>query len=578
MTPMRAPLVAALVVAACGPPAARRTQSAPPERSSAALPPSVPAAPFVVIRNVATRLLVDEGTAIDIDAVLKAQAPGAYVVTRTGPDSAARVNVEVPATAPVTLVDQPCRHVEGTVVGPTAGRPIYFYPWREPITIHATTVDEHGRFAACLPPDRYVAAIEDERLVSSPAVVDDGGTITFATYARAEADRAPGASERVRAGSAEELIAAVPRGVRVIGVGEPDHGGRSYLAARAALIMAAARADRLSAVVLEAGTSETFPLDQYVLGEDVDVRGPVAKIGFWIWDTEEFLAFLAQLRAYNLAHPARPIRVYGADVQSSTAAVEYLLAHRDAAGLAAADAELLAPLAADRGNGFAALPEETRARITAALDGVWVRHRASGDRVAQRAAFAALQLQHRLHGALAVELWRKQTREAGMAALTAEVAALEPDRTVIYLAHNMHVDGSPLGLVVPAGGVLRGQLGAGYFTIGVFAAGGVTRAWDADAAEGVLPRALPPLPPGTLEQAILAGADGAPAAWVRIDALPAALRAWLATPRRVREFGPVYPGEDGAVRYYAVREAFDAAVVVRTVEPTTPTPTGVRMK
>lgn len=122
------------------------------------------------------------------------------------------------------------------------------------------------------------------------------------------------------------------------------------------------------------------------------------------------------------------------------------------------------------------------------------------------------------------------------------------------------------------------RLGDGYWTIGVFAAGGVTRAWDAAVAEGVLPRTLPTLPPGTLEQAILAGADGATSVWVRLDALPARLRDWLATPRRVREFGAVYPGDDGLFRYYAVREAFDAAVVVRTVEPTTPTPTRVRMK
>lgn len=578
MSGVRAPQIAALLLVACAHPAARPGVPSPAAspQSPAASPP--PAAPFVVIRSVATRRLADEGTAVDIDAVLKAQAPGAYVVTRTSPDAVARVTVEVPAAGAVTLVDQPCRRVEGVVVGPTAGRPIYFYPWREPITIHATTVDEQGRFAACLPPDRYLVSLEDDAVVSSPTTVDPDATITLTTYPRAVADLAPAAVEPVPAGSAEELLAAIPHRVRAIGVGEPDHGGRTYLDVRASLIMAAARADRLSAVVLEANAAETFPLDQYVLGEDVDVRGAVANLAMWMWDTEEFLAFLAKLRAYNLAHPARPIRVYGADVQSSAAAVEYLLSHRDAAGLDTAAAELIGPLATDRGNGFAAVPEETRASITAALDGVWARHRASRDRVAQRAAFAALALQHRLRGALAVELWRKQTREAGMAALTAELAGLEPGRMVMYLAHNLHVDGARAELVVPAGGLLRERLGAGYYAIGVFAAGGVTRAWDTAVAEGVLPRTLPAQPAGTLEHAILAGADGAPAVWVRLDALPAGLRAWLTIPRRVREFGPVYPGDEWSFRYYAVREAFDAAVVVRTVEPSTPTPTGVRMK
>ncbi len=576
MTITRTTLLLSLVMVGCGHPA-RRAPSAPPP---APVPASTPAPPFVVIRSAATGRVVDEGPTVDVSAAMAKQPAGAYLVTRTSASATARATVELPAPAGVVLDDTPCRKIEGVVDGPTDGRPVYLFPWRAPMTIHAVPVDGQGRFAACLPPDRYLVSIDAEHVISTPGTVDAGdaiGTVTVTTHARAVADAPLTAAYRIPAGTAATLLAAIPRAVRVIGIGEPDHGSRAYLAVRAELVLAAAQADRLSAVVLEAGTAETIPLDDYVMGGDIDVRLAVSKIGFWTWDTEEFLAFLAQLRAHNQANPTRRVRVLGCDVQFSEAAVDYLITHRDAAGLDDAIVELIRPLRADRGKAFAALAPETRARVYAALEHVAARRGRGADVITQRAAFVALALQHRLRGAEDVELWRKEQRELGMAELAAESAALDPARLVMYLAHNQHVQGVPADGFPAAGAALRHILGDRYCVVGVFAGSGSTRAWDADAAEGVLPRKLLPALPGTIEGAIAQGAGDARAVYVRVKDLPKVVRDWLAIPRRVRDFGAVYPGPARALRYCALLEGFDAVVVLRDVEPTTPTATGVRM-
>ena len=576
MTTTRIVFLSSLVMMSCGHPV--RLAPSPPPSASPARP--APAPPFVVIRSAATGLVLDEGPTVDVSAVVAKQPPGAYIVTRTSASAAARSTIEIPGAAGMALDDTPCGKVEGVVVGPTEGRPVYFFPWRGPRTIHGVSVDAQGRFVACLPPDRYVVSIEAEHVVSDPVTVDVGdaiGTVSVMTRARGVAEAQTTAAYRIPAGSAAALLDAIPRTVRVIGVGEPDHGSRTYLTVRAELVLAAAQSDRLSAVVLEAGNAETIPLDDYVMGEDVDVRVAVSKIGFWTWDTEEFLAFLAQLRAHNQANPTRRVRVLGCDVQFSEAAVDYLIAHRDAAGLDDVIVELIRPLRADRGKAFAGFPPETRARVYAALQTVAVRRGRGTDTVTQRVAFAALALQHRLRGAEAVEFWRTEQRELGMAELTAESAALDPTRSAIYLAHNMHVQSVRVDMIPAAGAALRQILGDRYCVIGIFVGSGSTRAWDADAAEGVLPRTLLPSPPGTFEYAIAQGAGDARAVYVRLQDLPKAVRDWLVIPRRVRDFGPVYPGPAGALRYYPILEGFDAAVVLRDVEPTTPTATGVRM-
>lgn len=575
MTITRTILLSSLVMVSCGHPA-RRAPTPPP----LAIAAPIPAPPYVVIRSVASGLVVDEGPTVDVSAVMAKQPAGAYLVTRTSASAAARSAIEIPAAAGVALDDTPCGKVEGSVVGPTEGRPVYFYPWREPMTIHGVPVDEQGRFVACLPPDRYVVAVEAEHVVSDPVTVDASdaiGTVSVTTRARGVAEAPTTAAYRIPAGSAAALLDAIPRTVRVIAIGEPDHGSRTYLTVRAELVLAAAQRDRLSAVVLEAGNAETIPLDDYVMGEDVDVRIAVSKIGFWTWDTEEFLAFLAQLRAHNQANPTRRVRVLGCDVQFSEAAVDYLIAHRDIAGLDDVIVELIRPLRADRAKAFATLPPETRARVYAALQTVAVRRGRGADTVTQRVAFAALALQHRLRGAEAVEFWRTEQRELGMAELTAESAALDPARSAIFLAHNAHVQSVRVDMFPPAGAALRQILGDRYCVIGVFAGSGSTRAWDAEAAEGVLPRMLLSSPPGTFEHAIAQGAGEARAVYVLLKDLPKVLRDWLAIPRRVRDFGAVYPGAARAHRYHALLEGFDAAVVLRDVEPTTPTATGVRM-
>ena len=78
------------------------------------------------------------------------------------------------------------------------------------------------------------------------------------------------------------------------------------------------------------------------------------------------------------------------------------------------------------------------------------------------------------------------------------------------------------------------------------------------------------------ESVLVRAAGSSSNVYVRLTDLPRELRDWLSVSRRAREFGAVFLDEDGW-RYYLMLEAFDAAIVLRSVEPTTPTQTGVEM-
>ena len=133
---------------------------------------------------------------------------------------------------------------------------------------------------------------------------------------------------------------------RIVSLGEATHGTREFFQLKHRMIEYCVSQLGFTMIGFEAEYGATLAVNDYVLngkGNAVDV---VAGMGFWTWDTEEVVALVEWVRAWNIAN-ARKVKFYGFDMQSSPASGMHLLAYleRVAPYLAAVCEQNIAPLA-----------------------------------------------------------------------------------------------------------------------------------------------------------------------------------------------------------------------------------------
>ena len=99
---------------------------------------------------------------------------------------------------------------------------------------------------------------------------------------------------------------------------------------------------------IEASYPECLRINDYVLHGTGNPADALASQRFWTWDTEEVLALIEWMRAWNRTH-ARKVKFYGFDMQFPTEAALRLLDYlkRVAPDLAAASTAPLWPLCDD---------------------------------------------------------------------------------------------------------------------------------------------------------------------------------------------------------------------------------------
>lgn len=107
-------------------------------------------------------------------------------------------------------------------------------------------------------------------------------------------------------------------GVRVVGLGEATHGSREFFTLKHRLIEYLVTEQAFTVFALEADQDRCRALDAYVTGGAGDAARGLRELGYWTWATQEVLALLCWLRAYNATAPAgRTVRVVGVDPPSS---------------------------------------------------------------------------------------------------------------------------------------------------------------------------------------------------------------------------------------------------------------------
>lgn len=542
--------------------------------------PTKPRAVYVAVSKFETATIVAEPPLAELDAVLRGLPAGNYVLSISALDSYGVSQISLPLTGNVEVgTTNVCVKIDGVIDGDAPARRIAFYPWERPRDAIIVPVDERGHFDACIPQDRYAVSVMDNEVVSAALtvdVLDPRTSIHVAAWLKSDLDSGLPPDAKPQPRTIQELAGAIPATARIVGIGESDHGSRTALTVRGRMLAALAARDRLSAVALEVGAVEAFAIDDYVQGRVVDIRKVVASNGYWIWDTEEFISFLVSWRAYNAAHRDAPVHMIGVDQPQTAQAVDYLVAGAERLGIDDETLELLRPLREKRAAAVEQMSPTSVARVMAALEAVIGRGAVdSFDTQSSRDVVAAASVRNRIVASQKKGLHKTAQRDRAIAEMLLMYADVDRGRAVAFLGHNQHVMNLPDRSPPPAGAHLRHMVGDEYFAIGLLALDGETRAWDADLAIGVIPQRLEPSPASSFGGAFAAGSAADTMCILNGQLTPAA-HEWLRIPRAVRGFGPTFVSGDDAYEYLFMDLAVDAAILMRNVQPTTPTATGVR--
>src|SRR5262249_9755366 len=191
-------------------------------------------------------------------------------------------------------------------------------------------------------------------------------------------------------------------------------------------------------------------------GNALDV---VAGMGFWIWDTEEVVALVEWVRAWNLAND-RKVKFFGFDMQKSPASGMHLLAYleRVAPHLAVVCEQNIAPLAsAYAADDLRLMPTIVRKQASAQLATVldafmrqradWISQTSETEWHLARQSAIVLDQFARINAMGNESLsWAKiwRFRDQCMAAnVRALLDAEGPQAKAVLCAHNGHVQRSP---------------------------------------------------------------------------------------------------------------------------------------
>src|SRR5262245_28017560 len=159
---------------------------------------------------------------------------------------------------------------------------------------------------------------------------------------------------------------------RIVSMGEATHGTREFFQLKHRLIEYCVAELGFNVIGFEAEYGATLAVIDYVLHGKANALDVVTGMGFWTWDTEEVVALVKRVRAWNLTHD-RQVKFYGFDMQSSAALGLHLLTYleRVAPHLAATAEGNLAPLTSQRTlYDFDRMPADVRERAFAQIETV----------------------------------------------------------------------------------------------------------------------------------------------------------------------------------------------------------------
>lgn len=399
-------------------------------------------------------------------------------------------------------------------------------------------------------------------------------------------------------------------GPRILAFGEATHGTREFLHARRRILQYLAEHHGYRTVAAEAHFSECLYLDDCLRREECDLESAMReRMMIWTTRTQEMLAFLEWMRAYNHDRPPEEhLHYVGIDSQVSRqiqGLLHTLLAGSKADPPDAAQPDalieqvdaVLAPIAALRRADYEAMTDEERARIDHRLSELRA-ELLSADLEARLGEYTAACAVHLVEAARQSLEFLQQyfhhqrvVRDRHMAENLRWVLR-DSDQRIVLWAHNAHI-AADHGYARDAGGGMGWQLREAFgddyraialaFTRGEFLA----KVLEANGEDSPEPRTIVFVvdpPDGAVNRCLEARspAGAEPGAYflnLRDLAADASLRRWLDVPRPLLGVGDLFLGAEGIDAYHyggdrilTLPRAFDGLLYLRDTHATTMLP------
>jgi len=370
---------------------------------------------------------------------------------------------------------------------------------------------------------------------------------------------------------------------RIVSLGEATHGTREFFQLKHRLLELCVSELGFTLFGIEANFSESLRVNDYVLNGTGSPAEALSGMRFWTVDTEEVLALIEWMRAWNKTHE-RPVKFYGFDMQSPTEAALGVIAYlkRVAPELAAASEEPLWPLSDDFSAGrFRLLAGATRNAALTSIERIleaftrqraaWVE--ATSERDWWLARLHAVVLDQGARMSLDRTYAAAALRDIAMAQNLRSLIELEgPDAKAVLWAHNSHVakvtpyfvdDKTPIANM---GSHLREMFGRQYLVIGFAFNQGSFQA--PEQGRGLVEHTVSPAPDGSLDNMLAAAAI--PTFLLDLATAPVEGPAadWLSSRPLSRSIGALYSAESAQayLKHVDPRRAYD---VLAFVEKTT---------
>jgi erythromycin esterase len=374
---------------------------------------------------------------------------------------------------------------------------------------------------------------------------------------------------------------------RVVALGSATHGTREFFQLKHRMLEWLATEQGFTLFAIEASFAEALALNDYVLTGKGEPGAALSGLHSWEWDTEEVLALIQWMRAYNAdpKHP-RKLKFYGFDMRLTPGSTKALLAYfqKVDAPFGRTLEEPLKPLVAKASLEPRSQPTpEQLAAVRAHLT------QAQQRLEAQRASYVrksserdwAFARRHASLLAYVVDMAGGSPAEvfAGRDRIMAENVRwlLEqegPGVKMVVWAHNGHVSTREPHPSTSMGRHLREALGDSLYVFGLTFNQGAFRARQLLPGQppgGVIVQHVPPAPPGALDAALASA--GLPLFALDLRGAPreGPVATFLHEPRKSRQIGSVY-GEGYPEETVTLAEEFDGVLFVEKSTATTPVP------
>ena len=371
---------------------------------------------------------------------------------------------------------------------------------------------------------------------------------------------------------------------QLIALGESTHGTSEFFRIKHRLLEYAVKEMGVSVFAVEANQLAVEQINRYVLFGEGDARTAI-KVMFKVWNTEEMLALIEWLRAYNLENPGRKVEFVGFDMQDPQLPIDSLLAF-----LAGYAPELLPPIdsllspyrEAWRQQYYPAGPDSVRQNWADHVNQAWqlvstqkeawlrqAKHHSEKNRV-EWAIQNARVIHQSARSALAQDI---ASRDEAMAENIGWLLARRPPggRMVIW-AHDSHISRgeSPDPLYdcfqgESMGAQLAKQYGGNYRAFGLSTYAGTYSATLNFKSRDMVPVEAFPSPAGSLDEALHRIKQEKQTAGLILDLRPAQAQPqeyqWLLAPRPIRFIG--YMAADyGYEAKIAVPYQFDGLIFI----------------